>query len=104
GRLLEMRVEATLAAGRGLPLIDLVRTFSLDARQRMALTLALASELDTGLMVALRYLSNDPTSRHIDGRLLSILVYDSVRARSRLARDLSPRSPLVFYRLLDVEE
>ncbi|HEX2687337.1 MAG TPA: hypothetical protein VHN14_12010, partial [Kofleriaceae bacterium] len=104
GALLEMRIEATLAAGRELPLIDLVRTFSLDARQRMALTLALASELDTGLLVALRYLSNDPTSRHVDGRLLSILVYDSVRARSRLARDLSPRSPLVFYRLLDVEE
>ena len=104
GALLELRIEATLAAGRELPLIELVRAFSLDARQRMTLTLALASELDAGLMVALRYLSNDPTSRHIDGRLLSILVYDSVRARSRLARDLSPRSPLVFYRLLDVEE
>jgi hypothetical protein len=104
GALLELRIEATLAAGRELPLIELVRTFSLDARQRMTLTLALASELDAGLMVALRYLSNDPTSRHIDGRLLSVLVYDSVRARSRLARDLSPRSPLVFYRLLDVEE
>jgi hypothetical protein len=102
--LLEMRIEATLAAGRELPLLELVRTFSLDARQRMTLTLALASELDAGLLVALRYLSNDPTSRHIDGRLLSILVYDSVRARSRLARDLSPSSPLVFYRLLDVEE
>ena len=104
GALLELRIEATLRAGRELPLIELVRTFSLDARQRMTLTLALASELDAGLMVALRYLSNDPTSRHIDGRLLSVLVYDSVRARSRLARDLSPRSPLVFYRLLDVEE
>jgi hypothetical protein len=104
GALLEMRIEATLTAGRELPLLELVRTFSLDARQRMTLTLALASELDAGLMVALRYLANDPASRHVDGRLLSILVYDSVRARSRLARDLSPRSPLVFYRLLDVEE
>ena len=102
--LVELRVEATLRAGLELPLIELVRTFSLDARQRATLTVALASELDAGLMVALRYLSNDPTSRHVDGRLLSMLVYDSVRARSRLARDLSPRSPLVFYRLLDVEE
>jgi ATPase family associated with various cellular activities (AAA) len=102
--LLETRIERTLARGGTLPLIDLVRAFGLDARQRATLTLALASEIDTNLPVALRYLANDPGLRHVDGRLLSMLVYDSVRARARLARDLSPRSPLVFYRLLEVDE
>jgi Mrp family chromosome partitioning ATPase len=102
--LLETRIERTLIRGGALPLIDLVRAFNLDARQRAALTLALAVEIDTNLPVALRYLANDPGLRHVDGRLLSMLVYDSVRARSRLARDLSPRSPLVFYRLLELDE
>ncbi|HSK02464.1 MAG TPA: ATP-binding protein [Kofleriaceae bacterium] len=102
--LLETRIERTLARGGALPLIDLVRAFHLDARQRAALTLALAVEVDTSLPVALRYLANDPGLRHVDGRLLSMLVYDSVRDRSRLARDLSPRSPLVFYRLLELDE
>jgi len=102
--LLETRIERTLARGGVLPLIELVRAFKLDARQRATLTLALAGEVDTNLPVALRYLANDPALRHVDGRLLSILVYDSVRSRSRLARDLSPRSPLVFYRLLELDE
>ncbi|HWO24469.1 MAG TPA: ATP-binding protein [Kofleriaceae bacterium] len=102
--LLETRIERTLVRGASLPLIDLVRAFGLDARQRATLTLALAGEIDTNLPVALRYLANDPGLRHVDGRLLSMLVYDSVRARARLARDLSPRSPLVFYRLLEVDE
>jgi Mrp family chromosome partitioning ATPase len=102
--LLETRIERTLTRGGVLPLIDLVRAFNLDARQRAALTLALAAEIDSNLPVALRYLVNDPGLRHVDGRLLSMLVYDSVRSRSRLARDLSPRSPLVFYRLLELDE
>ena len=102
--LLELRIERTLGMGMALPLIDLVRTFALDARQRATLTLALAGELDTNLMVALRYLTNEPSTRHIDGRLLSILVYDSVRSRSRLARDLSARSPLLAYRLLELDD
>lgn len=106
--LLEMRVQHSLElgpeAGIELPLIDLVRCFSLDARQRATLTLAMAVEVDAGLPIALRYLANDPASRHVDGRLLAMLVYDSVRARSRLARDLSPRSPLVFFRLLEIDE
>jgi hypothetical protein len=102
--LLETRIERTLTRGGTLPLIDLVRAFNLDPRQRATLTLALAAETDTNLPVALRYLANDPALRHVDGRLLSMLVYDSVRARSRLARDLSPRSPLVFYRLLELDE
>jgi hypothetical protein len=102
--LLETRVERTLTRGGALPLIDLVRAFGLDARQRATLTLALAAEVDANLPVAMRYLANDPALRHVDGRILSMLVYDSVRARSRLARDLSPRSPLVFYRLLELDE
>jgi hypothetical protein len=102
--LLEARIEKTLAADGELPLLDLVRTFRLDARQRATLTLALAAELDVGLAVALRYLANDPQARHVDGRLLAMLVYDTVRARSRLARDLSPRSPLVHFRLLELDE
>src|ERR1043166_3916876 len=100
----ELRVERTLGANRELPLIELVRTFGLDARQRATLTLAVAAELDAGLAVALRYLANDPSSRHVDGRLLSMLVYDQVRTRPRLARDLSPRSPLVFHRLIELDD
>jgi hypothetical protein len=102
--LVELRIERTLAANRELPLLELVRTFGLDARQRATLTLAVAAELDAGLAVALRYLANDPASRHVDGRLLSMLVYDAVRTRPQLARDLSPRSPLLFYRLLELDE
>ena len=102
--LLETRIERSVAAGMRLPLLELGRTFGLDPRQRMTLTLALASEIDPGIPVALRYLANDPTSRHIDGRILSLLVYNSVRARSRLAHDLSPRSRLVFYRLLEIDD
>lgn len=78
---LETRIERTLTRGGTLPLIDLVRAFNLDPRQRATLTLALAVETDTNLPVALRYLANDPALRHVDGRLLSMLVYDSVRAR-----------------------
>jgi SpoVK/Ycf46/Vps4 family AAA+-type ATPase len=102
--LLETRIERTLAGGGRLPLMELVRVFALDPRQRATLTLALAAEIDATLPVVLRYLTNDPAVRHVTGQVLAMLVYDSVRARSRMARDLSPRSPLVAYRLLELDE
>jgi hypothetical protein len=36
--------------------------------------------------------------------MLSLLVYDAVRTRPALAHDLSLRSPLVFYRLLELDD
>jgi hypothetical protein len=47
--LVELRVEHTLGAGLELPLIELVRAFGLDGRQRQTLTLAVAAELDDEL-------------------------------------------------------
>lgn len=102
--LLESRVEKTLQAGNRLPLIDIVRSFRLDARQRASLTAALVPEIDPNLLTAYRYLAHDPLCRHLDGRLLAMLVYDTPASRAQLARDLSPRSPLIFYRLLEIEE
>jgi hypothetical protein len=102
--ILEHRIELSYAAGVRLPLLEVVRRFHLDPRQRACLTFVLMPELDPHLLVAYRYLGHDPSCRSLDGRLLALLVYDSPRDRSRLAHDLSAKSPLLFYRLLEQEE
>jgi AAA+ superfamily predicted ATPase len=98
------RIAATLNAGRSLPLIEIARLFRLTQRQIAALTFALMPELDPQLLTAYRYLSQDPSCRGLDARLLATLVYDSPESRAFLSRDLSPRSPLLYYRLLEQED
>jgi hypothetical protein len=103
-RRVDARVEASLAAGVRLPLMELAVCFRLSRRQVAALTFALMPELDPNLLSAYRYLSHDPSCRGLDGRLLAMLVYDTPESRAQLSRDLSSRSPLVWYRLLEIEE
>lgn len=101
---LERRVERTLRAGLRLPLLEVVRRFGLGPRQRACLTFTLMPELDPRLLTAYRYLTHDPGFRQVDGRLLALLVYDSPASRAQLAHDLSPDAPLIFYRLLEMDD
>ena len=100
-RRVEGRIRATIDAGIESPLVDLIRTFELTPRQWGTLMFALLPEVDPNLVHAYRYLTRDPTTRGLDGRLLTLLVYDTPQTRSLMARDLSPTSPLLRYRLLD---
>ncbi len=98
----EARIRATVEAKQRSALIDLIRTFGLTPRQWSTLMFALLPDTDPNLVQAYRYLARDDGCRGLDGRLLALLVYDTPTSRSLMARDLSPSSPLVRYRLVDV--
>jgi hypothetical protein len=100
-RRIEARIRATIDAKIASPLVELIRTFELSPRQWASLMFALLPEVDPNLVQAYRYLSRDASCRGLDGRLLAQLVYDTPQSRSLMARDLSPSSPLMRYRLLD---
>lgn len=102
--LVDARTAATLRDGIRLPYLDLCVRFALTRAQRLALSFALMPEIDPKLLVAYRYLSNDPACRSLDARLLAMLVYDSPETRADMSRDLSPTSPLLLYRLLEHDE
>ncbi|MBV8756073.1 MAG: ATP-binding protein [Deltaproteobacteria bacterium] len=97
----EGRIRASMQARTRSPLVDLIRTFELTARQWATLMFALLPEIDPNLVQGYRYLSRDPNVRGLDGRLLAQLVYDTPQTRSLMARDLSATSPLMRYRLLE---
>jgi hypothetical protein len=98
----EARIRATIDAGMRSPLVDVIRRFDLTQRQWATLVFALMPEVDPNLVSGYRYLARDGNCRSLDGRLLAQLVYDTPQTRSMMARDLSPTSPLVRYRLLDL--
>jgi SpoVK/Ycf46/Vps4 family AAA+-type ATPase len=102
--LVDARTAATLEEGIRLPYLDLCVRFGLTRAQRLTLSFALMPEIDPKLLVAYRYLSNDPNCRSLDARLLAMLVYDSPEMRADMSRDLSPTSPLLLYRLLEHDE
>jgi hypothetical protein len=99
---LHEQIEARIGATKKSPLVDVIRTFGLTSRQWGALMFALLPEVDPNLVQAYRYLARDPSCRGLDGRLLAQLVYDTPQTRSLMARDLSPSSPLLRYRLLEL--
>ncbi len=99
---LHEQIEARIAATKKSPLVDVIRTFGLTSRQWGALMFALLPEVDPNLVQAYRYLARDPSCRGLDGRLLAQLVYDTPQTRSLMARDLSPSSPLLRYRLFEL--
>jgi len=101
----EARTAATLAGPPALipPLLRLRALFDLTERQWASLAFALGPEVDPDLVTAYRYLARDATCRGLDGRLLAHLVYDTPDSRSLLARDLGSGSPLVQYRLLELQ-
>ncbi|CAN5285360.1 ATP-binding protein [soil metagenome] len=104
-RRIEARIRATLEladAAAGSPLVSLIRTFELTPRQWAALMFALLPEIDPNLVAAYRYLARDASCRGLDGRLLSMLVYDTPQSRALMARDFSASSPLTRYRLLEL--
>ncbi|MBA3820365.1 MAG: ATP-binding protein [Deltaproteobacteria bacterium] len=98
----EARIRATVDANVRSPLVDLIRAFSLTPRQWSTLMFALLPETDPSLVQAYRYLARDESCRGLDGRLLAQLVYDTPTTRSLMARDLSPSSPLLRYKLVDL--
>ena len=103
--LVEARTAATLAGPpqQVPPLLRVRAIFELTPRQWASLAFALAPEVDPDLVTAYRYLARDATCRGLDGRLLARLVYDTPDARSLLARDLGEGSPLVLYRLVELQ-
>jgi hypothetical protein len=102
--LVDARIAATVEAGIRLPFLYLCARFALTRTQRMVLSFALMPEIDPKLLVAYRYLSNDPACRSLDARLLAMLVYETPEARADMSRDLAPTSPLLLYRLLEQDE
>jgi AAA+ superfamily predicted ATPase len=102
--LVDARIAMTLEQGIELPYLDLCVRFALTRAQRLTLSFALMPEIDPKLLVAYRYLSNDPACRSLDARLLAMLVYDTPAARADMSRDLAPTSPLLVYRLLEQDE
>jgi len=101
-RLTEARIRATVEAKVRSPLVELIRVFGLTPRQWSTLMFALLPDTDPNLVQAYRYLARDESCRGLDGRLLAQLVYDTPASRSLMARDLSPSSPLVRHRLVDI--
>ncbi len=102
--LMEARIAATLGAGIRLPYLELCVRFGLTPAQRLTLSFALMPEIDPKLLIAYRYLSSDPTCRSLDARLLAMLVYDTSESRADMSRDLAPTSPLLLYRLIELDE
>jgi hypothetical protein len=102
--LVDARIAATVEAGIRLPFLYLCARFALTRTQRQVLSFALMPEIDPKLLVAYRYLSNDPACRSLDARLLAMLVYETPEARADMSRDLAPTSPLLLYRLLEQDE
>ncbi len=102
--LVDARIAATVRAGIRLPFLDLCVRFGLSYAQRLTLSFALMPEVDPKLLVAYRYLSSDPTCRSLDARLLAMLVYDTSESRADMSRDLAPTSPLLQYRLIEMDE
>lgn len=102
--LMDARIAATVAANIRLPYLDLCVRFGLSHAQRLTLSFALMPEVDPKLLIAYRYLSSDPTCRSLDARLLAMLVYDTSERRADMSRDLAPTSPLLLYRLIELDE
>jgi hypothetical protein len=102
--LTDARIAATVAAGIRLPYLDLCVRFGLTYAQRLTLGFAVMPEIDPKLLIAYRYLSSDPTCRSLDARLLAMLVYDTSESRADMSRDLAPTSPLLLYRLIELDE
>lgn len=102
--LIDARVRETLEAGIRLPLIELAQRFELTPFQQGVLSFAIMPELEPDLIPVYRYLSHDPNCRALDGRLLCLLVYDSLESRVLLTGDLSPASPLIRYRLIEQDD
>jgi ATPase family associated with various cellular activities (AAA) len=102
--LVDARIAATVEEGIRLPFLYMCARFALTRAQRLVLSFALMPEIDPKLLVAYRYLSNDPSCRSLDARLLAMLVYDTPEARADMSRDLAPTSPLLLYRLLEQDE
>ena len=102
--LTDARIAATVAAGIRLPYLDLCVRFGLSYAQRLTLCFAVMPEIDPKLLIAYRYLSSDPTCRSLDARLLAMLVYDTSESRADMSRDLAPTSPLLLYRLIELDE
>ena len=98
----EARIRATVEAGKRSALVSLISVFGLTPRQWSTLMFALLPETDPNLVQAYRYLARDDSCRGLDGRLLTMLVYDTPVSRSLMARDLSGTSPLVRNRLVDL--
>jgi SpoVK/Ycf46/Vps4 family AAA+-type ATPase len=98
----EARIRATIEARTRSPLVDVIRTYNLSQRQWASLVFALMPEVDPNLVQGYQYLARDASLRGLDGRLLASLVYDTPQSRSLMARDLSPSSPLLRYRLLEL--
>jgi AAA+ superfamily predicted ATPase len=102
--IMDARIAATLRANIRLPYLDLCVRFKLTYAQRLTLSFALMPEVDPKLLIAYRYLSSDPTCRSLDARLLAMLVYDTSESRADMSRDLAPTSPLLMYRLIELDE
>jgi ATPase family protein associated with various cellular activities (AAA)/winged helix domain-containing protein len=102
--LMEARIKATLDAGVRLPYLELCVRFGLTPAQRLTLSFAVMPEIDPKLLIAYRYLSSDPSCRSLDARLLAMLVYDTSESRADMSRDLAPTSPLLLYRLIELDE
>ena len=102
--LMDARVASTVESNIRLPYLDMCVRFGLSYAQRQALAFAVMPEVDPKLLVAYRYLSADPNCRSLDARLLSMLVYDTSESRADMSRDLAPTSPLLLYRLIELDE
>jgi AAA+ superfamily predicted ATPase len=102
--LMDARIAATLRDNIRLPYLDLCVRFGLSYAQRLTLSFAVMPEIDPKLLIAYRYLSSDPTCRSLDARLLAMLVYDTSESRADMSRDLAPTSPLLLYRLIELDE
>lgn len=102
--LVDARIAATMRANIRLPFLELCARFQLTYAQRLTLCFALMPEIDPKLLVAYRYLASDPNCRSLDARLLAMLVYDTAESRAEMSRDLAPTSPLLLYRLIELDE
>jgi len=96
------RRDATLEAGRELPLETLTEEFDLDDRQVDALLVALAPELDRRYEKVFAYLQDDIARKRPSAGLILRVLCDTDRERLGARGIFTGSSPLVENRLLEL--
>ncbi|HTE49720.1 MAG TPA: hypothetical protein VK698_02520 [Kofleriaceae bacterium] len=96
----DARAEATLAAGRRLPLHEIASRLGLDPDQRRLLAACAAPLLDPRLLPLLRLLTGDPAADGLTRSVALTLAAAEPIGRARLAAHLAAGSPLVDLRLV----
>jgi len=97
------RARSTIATGRRLPLIDLVREFGLSSTAAQVLMVAIAPRIRGQIARLFGILGNDPNRPVVDRYLIEAVIGGNDRQRvAEVARELADDAPLIRYGLVRI--